>query len=172
MANFCANCGTEIPVGEGFCPKCGQMVDIGMGNASLQVQQQRGFQPQMPNQQMNTGHTVNGPVKKQSAIGITAGALGIAGALLFAVPGIGLLLGIAALILGIVGLSKKNEYKTGMALTGVITGSIAVVLGLIMLMVMMYTVGSDAGWDDGYDSGYGSGYDSGYEIPWYEKIFE
>lgn len=34
MANFCTNCGAEVPVGDGFCPKCGNMVNL--GSAGLQ----------------------------------------------------------------------------------------------------------------------------------------
>lgn len=34
MANFCTNCGAEVPVGDGFCPRCGNMVNL--GNAGSQ----------------------------------------------------------------------------------------------------------------------------------------
>lgn len=33
MANFCTNCGAEVPVGSGFCPKCGNMVTLGSADS-------------------------------------------------------------------------------------------------------------------------------------------
>lgn len=148
MANFCTKCGAEIPVGEGFCPKCGNMVSIA-GNAAPQT-----FQPQM--NAASNANVRNGEKKKQSVIGIVAGILGIV-SLLLSTVGIGFLVGIAAVILGVIGITKKHEYGIGMAVTGIITGGLAMLIGLMVI------VGA------AISGAYVSGYNSGYDVPWYEK---
>ena len=151
MATFCSKCGAEIPIGEGFCPKCGNMISVS-GNTASSINVNN----------MNKGN------KKQSVVGITAGALGIAGVLL-AFFGIGVFLGIAALVLGIIGIAKKQEYKIGMAVTGIVTGGICVFVGIILIIALAMEAGREEGYNDGYNSGFDSGFDSGYDVPWYEK---
>lgn len=155
MANFCSNCGAEIPVGEGFCPKCGSMASVGIGSTA----------PQMMNVQSNIGSAVSNGEKKESVVGIVAGVFGIVG-IAMSIFLIGGIFGIVGIILGIIGLSKRQQYKTGMAVTGIATGGVAV---LIVLFMLIGALAYSGGVNDGFDSGWDSGYDSGYEVPWYEK---
>lgn len=58
---------------------------------------------------------------------------GIAGiVLLWALPGLGLLLGLGALILGAV--SLRNTNKRGMAITGIILGALSILIGLLLVI--------------------------------------
>lgn len=69
--------------------------------------------------------------KQTNGLGVAAMVIGIIAFLLSCCRGAGLL-GIVGLILGIVGLTKKNQGK-GMAITGVILSSLAIIVALFTL---------------------------------------
>ena len=69
--------------------------------------------------------------------GIATAALvtGIVGASLFFIPGVGMLLGILALVFGVVALVKIKRGTSdakGRAITGVVLGPVAILLGIVM----------------------------------------
>lgn len=131
MEKFCS-CGAKVLDGQRFCPKCGSELNISTGN----VDSGAGISRAEPAAQKNAQE------KKQPFVGIAAAVCGILSILLCLVPVAGLVLGIAAVVLGQIGLSKKQEYKTGMSLEGLITGVIGAILGLIPVSVKyMYIFG-------------------------------
>lgn len=81
------------------------------------------------------------PPVEPRGLALSAMIVGIASLVLgFVISFIGLLGGIAALILGILGL-KKRQHK-GMSLTGIITGSIAIVVSIIAIIIAIFVVGA------------------------------
>jgi hypothetical protein len=74
------------------------------------------------------------------------------------IPIWGMLVGIAALVLGIVGL-KKNQNK-GLAITGIVTGSLATLLSLLITTFFIFALSS--GFSEG-SRGYDNGYDEEYD---------
>lgn len=100
--------------------------------------------PQAPAPGQPAGYGVPAPQPK--GLAITALILGIVGLIFSWVPVLGLVLGIVAVILGIMAL-KKMQPK-GLGLTGLITGGIAVILGAIwtiMFFVALSMVGDSVG---------------------------
>ncbi|MFC9558566.1 hypothetical protein [Agromyces sp. NPDC056965] len=59
--------------------------------------------------------------------------LGIAGILLVWVLGLGLLLAVAAIVFGILGLKRSR----GLAIAGIVTGGLSLAVGLLVLTVAM-----------------------------------
>lgn len=82
------------------------------------------------------------PAKKKG-LSITSMILGIASIVLCWLGG--LLLGPAAVILGIISLNKKQDKK-GMAITGIITGAVSFVFTIVMLVIIfiMFILTEDA----------------------------
>jgi hypothetical protein len=99
---------------------------------------------QQPGQDLyNYGQQGNYPYqasKKTPALAITSMILGIVG-LLTGFFAIGLLFGIAAVVLGIISLkqTKAAGAGQGFAITGIITGALAFIFGLIMVFVYILT---------------------------------
>ena len=99
---------------------------------------------QQPGQDLyNYGQQGNYPYqasKKTPALAITSMILGIVG-LLTGFFAIGLLFGIAAVVLGIISLkqTKAAGAGQGFAITGIITGALAFIFGLIMVFVYIFT---------------------------------
>lgn len=104
---ICPNCGTNNAEGVAFCANCG---------AAMQAAP---VQPQMPAKNPGKG------------LGVAAMVLGIIGQLLFP-----LILGILALILGAIGLSKSKNVgmKNGMAVAGIVLGIIAIAFKILMII--------------------------------------
>ncbi|MBR1477896.1 MAG: zinc-ribbon domain-containing protein [Lachnospiraceae bacterium] len=141
MATFCSKCGAEISTMESFCPKCGAMISMGSGATKTNSN----------NQNDNTVTvTDNGP-QNQSIFGIISMVLGIVGLCLFCVWFIGLPLGIAALVLGLIGVKKGGEYKTGMAVAGIIMGSLALVISAAMLIFDVKKNAIEEAYNQGYN---------------------
>ena len=98
---------------------------------------------QQPGQDLyNYGQQGNYPYqasKKTPALAITSMILGIVG-LLTGFFAIGLLFGIAAVVLGIISLkqTKAAGAGQGFAITGIITGALAFIFGLIMVFVYIF----------------------------------
>lgn len=78
-----------------------------------------------------------------NGVAIAALVVGIIGALLCWVPIVGLVLGLVALVLGIVGVRRRTGK--GMAIAGIVLGAIAVVVGVVVLIAgyFFYTVARD-----------------------------
>jgi hypothetical protein len=112
-----------------------------------QPQPQQQIQPQTaPTTPLVTNHV--------GAFALSSLIVGIVATFSSWIPIWGMLVGIAALVLGIVGL-KKNQNK-GLAITGIITGSLATLLSLLITTFFIFALSS------GF-SEYGQGYDNGYD---------
>lgn len=116
---FCSNCGKEIPAGSKFCSECGATTSQGEvvqsvneTNTTTTLQTNVADSPK----QLDT----NIPVKKRMSFiwGIIAMALGIAG-LVIHITWPSVALSIAALIVGIICLSKKSRLY-GFAIAAVV----------------------------------------------------
>lgn len=89
-----------------------------------------------------------------NGLGVAALVLGIIGVVAFCMWGLGVILGILALIFGIVGRgrAKRGEATNGgMALAGIILGSVAVVISAAFLGLMIWGIASGEDHNDDYD---------------------
>ncbi|NBE56821.1 DUF4352 domain-containing protein [Streptomyces sp. YC537] len=80
------------------------------------------------------------PPQPQNGLGVTALVLGIIGAVLFFTVWGGILLGVLALIFGLIGHSKARKglaTNKGVALTGAILGGVAVIVSAVWLVVVV-----------------------------------
>ncbi|WP_329233388.1 DUF4190 domain-containing protein [Streptomyces sp. NBC_01460] len=93
-----------------------------------------------------------------NGLGIAAMVLGIIAVVGFCMWGFGIILGILALIFGIIGRgrAKRGEAtNAGMALAGIILGSVSIVISAIFLGFLIWTVANDeSGSDYDYDDPY------------------
>ncbi|HWU07845.1 MAG TPA: DUF4190 domain-containing protein [Streptomyces sp.] len=88
-----------------------------------------------------------------NGLGIAAMVLGIIAVVGFCMWGIGIILGILALIFGIIGRgrAKRGEATNGgMALAGIILGSVSIVISAVFLGFLIWTVANEES-DSGYD---------------------
>ncbi|MFB7591524.1 DUF4190 domain-containing protein [Streptomyces sp. NPDC056169] len=94
-----------------------------------------------------------------NGMGTTAMVLGIVAVAGFCLYGLGVILGILALIFGIIGMKKAGRGEAtnrGMALAGVILGSIGIVVSAVFLGFMIWAIAQDStSYEDGGDP-YGS----------------
>ncbi len=106
-----------------------------------------------------TGQPGWGPAPA-NGLGVAAMVLGIIAVVGFCMWGIGVILGILALVFGIIGQgrAKRGEATNGgMALAGVVLGSIAILIGAVFLGFLIWSVAEDSSSNDeeyGYDSPY------------------
>ncbi|MEU1125584.1 DUF4190 domain-containing protein, partial [Streptomyces sp. NPDC005899] len=93
-----------------------------------------------------------------NGLGVAALVLGIIAVVGFCMWGFGIILGILALIFGIIGRgrAKRGEANNGgMALAGIILGSVAIVISAITLGFLIWAVANeDGGGDYDYDDPY------------------
>ncbi|MFH9618068.1 DUF4190 domain-containing protein [Streptomyces pratensis] len=93
-----------------------------------------------------------------NGLGIAAMVLGIIAVVGFCMWGFGIILGILALIFGIIGRgrAKRGEAtNAGMALAGIILGSVSIVISAIFLGFLIWAVANDeSGSDYDYDDPY------------------
>ncbi|MDQ0793693.1 DUF4190 domain-containing protein [Streptomyces sp. B1I3] len=93
-----------------------------------------------------------------NGLGIAAMVLGIIAVVGFCMWGFGIILGILALIFGIIGRgrAKRGEATNGgMALAGIILGSVSIVISAIFLGFLIWAVANDDGSSDyDYDDPY------------------
>ncbi|WP_327234247.1 DUF4190 domain-containing protein [Streptomyces sp. NBC_01317] len=85
-----------------------------------------------------------------NGMGVTALVLGIVGLVVGCFWGVGILLGVLALIFGIIGRRKARRGEAtngGVALAGVILGAVATVLGAVFLALLIWVVNSEEGSD-------------------------
>ncbi|MEU0135496.1 DUF4190 domain-containing protein [Streptomyces sp. NPDC006296] len=90
-----------------------------------------------------------------NGLGIAALVLGIIAVVGFCMWGMGIILGVLALIFGIIGRgrAKRGEATNGgMALAGIILGSVSIVISAVFLGFLIWAVANDeSGSDDYYD---------------------
>ncbi|MEU0401841.1 DUF4190 domain-containing protein [Streptomyces sp. NPDC006197] len=90
-----------------------------------------------------------------NGMGTTAMVLGIISVAGFCMYGLGVILGILALIFGIIGMKKAGRGEAtnrGMALAGVILGSIGILVSAVFLGFMIWAISQDSSsFDDSYD---------------------
>lgn len=90
-----------------------------------------------------------------NGLGIAAMVLGIIAVVGFCMWGFGIILGILALIFGIIGRGRAQRGEAtngGMALAGIILGSISIVISAVFLGFLIWTVANDeSGSDYDYD---------------------
>ncbi|OEV21229.1 DUF4190 domain-containing protein, partial [Streptomyces nanshensis] len=99
------------------------------------------------------GHQPWGP-QPSNGLGTAALVLGIISVVGFCMYGVNIVLGILALIFGIIGLgrAKRGEATNrGMAIAGIITGSVGIVLGSVLLGFIIWAVANGEDFDDGYE---------------------
>ncbi|WP_307798861.1 DUF4190 domain-containing protein [Streptomyces beijiangensis] len=86
-----------------------------------------------------------------NGFGIAGMVLGILSVVIFCAWGIGIVLGVLALIFGILGRKRANRGEAsngGMALAGIILGSIGIVVSSAFLGFIIWAVANDNGSDD------------------------
>ena len=112
MPFFCGKCGTQLDDGTKFCTKCGAPADTPAA-AQMPVQQpvyqQQYYQPEPP---------------KSPALAICAFVFSF-------------ILAPVGLILGIVGLAKRNAGLKGMSVAAVIIGAIGTLLTLVLTAILV-----------------------------------
>ena len=112
MPFFCGKCGTQLDDGTKFCTKCGAPADTPAA-AQMPVQQpvyqQQYYQPEPP---------------KSPALAICAFVFSF-------------ILAPVGLILGIVGLAKRNAGLKGMSIAAVIIGAIGTLLTLVLTAILV-----------------------------------
>ncbi|MYX76029.1 DUF4190 domain-containing protein [Streptomyces sp. SID3915] len=89
-----------------------------------------------------------------NGLGIAAMVLGIIAVVGFCMWGIGIILGILALVFGIIGQgrAKRGEANNGgMALAGIVLGSIAILVGAVFLGFLIWSVGNSSSDIEEYD---------------------
>ncbi|GAA0589939.1 DUF4190 domain-containing protein [Streptomyces crystallinus] len=88
-----------------------------------------------------------------NGFGTTALVLGILSVVLFCMWGLGVVLGILALIFGFLGRGRAKRGQAtngGQALAGVILGAVGIVVSGVFLGLMIWAVVNDEGGDDSY----------------------
>lgn len=155
--SFCYKCGTEIGVGESFCSKCGTMVQFSenettsRNNYPGQSGMSFGKQPQQ---------------SKKVDLGCISGILGIStlvlvpfsflfgnfvpyelvnifGFIFGLTACVGFFAGLAAFVLGIIGIRKtKNK---GLTITGIVVGSICILALIFIILGGIYEAGQQEG---------------------------
>lgn len=161
MTRYCSNCGTVLADGIAFCDNCGTPVaneaDRGFGAPAASA----GVQPDGRND-APVGPIFNaGLPKKASGMAIASLVLGIISVVTSAF-GVGLLFGIAAIVLFAV--ARKKKDRSGVGLAGMITGIVGTVLSVVVAVVfaiVMAMLSSGALYDDASaGSGLASGADA------------
>lgn len=126
------------------------------GSWAAPAQQGQNTPPAPPVQNYDSSYAYSSPVGYEpaakpagSGLALASMILGIVGLPLSFVFGTGGILGLLAIILGIVAFVKLRKVaaaKKGMAITGIVLGSISLVLGIMMAIftIFLFEVGSDA----------------------------
>lgn len=148
----CSNCDQDLLPGAAFCGNCGAKIvsaasSVPARNQDLaQPQIDQPQQPENTNQQtLNTpifnpagqGSTVAVPSVNKSGLSIASMVLGIISIPFIFYAYLGFILGLLAIIFGIVG-RKKGEKTIAMA--GIITGSIGLSLSIAYLLFVFITL--------------------------------
>ncbi|MFE5712249.1 DUF4190 domain-containing protein [Streptomyces sp. NPDC056501] len=94
-----------------------------------------------------------------NGMGIASMVLGIVAVVGFCLYGVNIILGILALIFGIIGLKKAGRGEAtnrGMALAGVILGSVGIVVGSVILGLIIWAATQDSSYEKGSDDPFAS----------------
>lgn len=75
------------------------------------------------------------PNQQQNGLAIAAMVVGIISILLGWVPFLGLAIGVAAIIMGVI--SLKHKYNKGMSITGIVTGAISTLWNLVISAILI-----------------------------------
>lgn len=78
-----------------------------------------------------------------NGVGTAGGVVGIIAAVLLWIPYIGLILGVIAVVLGAVGLSRSNRLYgagKGMSIAGIVCGAVALILNILFIAAIYATV--------------------------------
>ena len=139
MAKFCTKCGAQLPDGAQFCTNCGAKTAPAYQQPQQQTYQQAVYQQpqqqayQQPVYQQQPQQAYQQPYQqpyqpqeppKSSAIAICAFIF----AFIFAPVG---------LILGIVGLAKKNAGSKGLSVAAVVISGVVTLMGVVSVAVLM-----------------------------------
>ena len=133
MANFCTKCGAQLPDGAQFCTNCGAQTapayqqpqqTYQQPQQAYQQPQQVYQQPQQVYQQPYQQPYQPQEPPKSSAIAICAFIF----AFIFAPVG---------LILGIVGLAKKNAGSKGLSVAAVVISGVVTLIGVVSVAMLM-----------------------------------
>lgn len=132
MSRYCSNCGTVLADGIAFCDNCGTPVtneaDHGFGAPAASADAQPTVLNDAP-----MGPIFNaGLPKKAGGMAIASLVLGIISVVTSAF-GVGLLFGIAAIVLFAV--ARKKKDRSGVGLAGMITGIVGTVLSVVVAVV-------------------------------------
>ncbi|MEU6932219.1 DUF4190 domain-containing protein [Streptomyces sp. NPDC046385] len=107
-----------------------------------------GYPPASPYPSYGAGYGQPGWQQSPSnGMGTTAMVLGIIAVAGFCMYGLGIVLGVLALIFGIIGMKKANRGEAtnrGMALAGVILGSIGILVSAVFLGFMVWVISQDS----------------------------
>lgn len=95
--------------------------------------------PYAPPSQAYVEAAAPAPSREANPLALWALIVGIAGVLTGIIPVVGLLFGVVALVLGLLGLSRARAVGAGrpFSITGVILGAVAATLGLIITLVVV-----------------------------------
>lgn len=132
---FCSNCGTKVPDGNAFCPNCGSPVN------QQTYQQQQTYQPPFTPYYAPQSSAGN-------VLGIIGMIAGIVSLVLFCIWYISIPIGIAAIVISAIGMSKSKHSgaKNGMALSGIICGAIGIGLAIIFIIAIAIIVLTNPYW--------------------------
>lgn len=140
MKEQCMICGSMVEDVTGVCPVCGAALTRSRQiDPDKQMQYENGLslQNDSENQNVNTympsGAPYNTPVSPQSkTFSIISLVCSIVSLFMICVPGLGLILSIAAVVFGIIALVKKHSKVP--AVIGVIIGGISLIMALFSTM--------------------------------------
>ncbi|MGI5480348.1 DUF4190 domain-containing protein [Streptomyces lavendofoliae] len=110
--------------------------------------------------------TYAGPGWQQApsnGLGVTALVLGIISVVLFCLWGLGVVLGVLALVFGVLGRKKAQRGEAdnhGVALAGIILGAVGIVVGGAFLAAMIWTITTAADRSDQRDERGGDSFDT------------
>ncbi|MFD7720938.1 DUF4190 domain-containing protein [Streptomyces sp. NPDC059814] len=102
------------------------------------------------------GQTVWGGPQPANGLGIASMVLGIIAVAVFCMYGLGVILGVLALIFGLIGrgrVSRGEADNGGVALAGIILGSVGIVVSAVFLGVVIWAATGDH-FEEESDSGY------------------
>ena len=129
---ICTSCGAQIRDGVQFCPNCGAKQDAASAGAQTNQASQTP-QPQVQTYQQQAkaygeaGQKV-GDTRTMSIVGLILGVVGIIFDFVF-MP-LGIILGIAAIIVSGLVMSRNKGGNNGMAIGGLVCGIVALIIGL------------------------------------------
>lgn len=129
---FCPNCGAAVESGRNTCPQCGELLPV--KNSSADGQQNNGQIPIAPmNYEAYNAHTHNDGAADGFAI---AGmVLGIVSIVLCCFSFLNFILGIAGIILSILGV-KSYKYK-GCAIAGIVCSAAGTMLSVVQFLSLV-----------------------------------